>query len=300
MCFYYIFLLCNFKIILKTFIFKYLYYYLNMIMINKKYSLLEKIGEGSFGSIYRGQNLRTREYVAIKVEPIENKTKLLKNESVIYQYLNNSLGIPSVKWFGKDDKNYYMIIDLLGKSLQQVKNNIGSFSLQLVLKMGIIIVELLRTIHEKGLVHRDIKPENFLLGIKKEDKNIYIIDFGFCKSYLIDNKHINIKKTHNLIGSNMYASINSHKFIELSRRDDLESLGYMLIYFYLGSLLWQNIDVNEDIKMLKERIFDNDKLPKVLEIYMNYVRNLLFEETPNYSFIIDIFKSEIELMQKNN
>jgi serine/threonine protein kinase len=166
--------------------------------------------------------------------------------------------------------------------------------------MGIIIIELLKSIHEKGLVHRDIKPENFLLGLKKEDKNIYIIDFGFCKSYMINNKHINIKKTHNLIGSNTYASINSHNFIELTRRDDLESLGYMLIYFYLGCLPWKNINVNEDIKVLKERIVENDKLPKVLEIYMNYVRNLLFEETPNYTFIIDIFKSEIELMQKNN
>jgi serine/threonine protein kinase len=271
-----------------------------MNLINKKYSLLEKIGEGSFGSIYRGQNLRTREYVAVKVEPIENKTKLLKNESLIYHYLNNSLGIPCVKWFGKDDNNYYMVINLLGKSLQQVKDNVGTFSLQLVLKIGILIIELLKTIHEKGLVHRDIKPENFLLGIKKEDKNIYIIDFGFCKSYMIDNKHINIKKTHNLIGSKMYASINSHNFIELSRRDDLESLGYMLIYFYLGNLLWQNIDVNEDIKILKERIMENHRLPKVLEIYMKYVKNLLFEEEPKYSFIIDNFKREIELMQKIN
>jgi hypothetical protein len=269
-----------------------------MITINKKYSLLEKIGEGSFGSIYRGQNLRTREYVAIKTEPIKNETKLLKNESVIYQYLNNSLGIPSVKWFGKDDNNYYMIIDLLGKSLQQVKNNVNSFSLQLVLKMGIIIIKLLKSIHEKGLVHRDIKPENFLLGVKKEDKNIYIIDFGFCKSYLINNKHINIKKTKNLIGSNTYASINSHNFIELSRRDDLESLGYMLIYFYLDFLPWQYMDCKlENNKIIEEKknIINKESLPDVFIQYMNYVRNLLFDEKPNYSFIINNLVQKIDL-----
>ena len=275
------------------------------ITINNKYTILQKIGQGSFGSIYRGQNLRTKEYVAIKVEPIENKTKLLKNESMIYHYLNNSLGIPSVKWFGKDNNNYYMVIDLLGNSLQQIKDNINSFSLFQVLKIGILIVELLKTIHSKGLVHRDIKPENFLLGIKKEDKNIYIIDFGFCKPYIVDNKHINLKKTKNVIGSNMYASINSHNFFELSRRDDLESLGYMLIYFYLGSLSWQNIRLDEDnindkIKNLKQLITENKDLPKVLDIYINYVRKLDFEENPNYNFIIETFNRELKLMQKKD
>lgn len=270
-----------------------------MNLINHKYTLLEKIGEGSFGSIYRGQNIRTKECVAIKIEPIKNETKLLKHESEIYQYLNNNLGIPCVKWFGKDDKNYYMVINLLGKSLQQVKNIVGTFSLKLVLQIGIIIVELLRTIHDKGLVHRDLKPENFLLGLKKTDK-IYIIDFGFCKSYLIDNKHMPQKHTSNLIGSNTYASINAHDFIELSRRDDLESLGYMLIYFYLGSLEWQqeNTNTNERIKYLKGCITEGNKIPPVLEIYMNYVRKLTFEETPDYNNIINRFKRELEIMQK--
>ena len=272
-----------------------------MELINKKYNLLEKIGVGSFGSIYRGQNKRTREYVAIKIEPIEKQTKLLKNESAVYQYLNNNLGIPNVKWFGKDNINYYMVIDLLGESLQQVKNKVGTFSLRLILKMGILIIELLKTIHEKGLVHRDIKPENFLLGIKKEDKNIYIIDFGFCKTYMVDDKHIIQKKTHNLIGSYTYASINAHKFLELSRRDDLESVGYMLIYFYLGSLPWQNKNENETIQFLKERIImEDNNLPEILLFFMNYVRDLVFEETPNYNYIINKFKQEIDVLQKIN
>jgi casein kinase I family protein HRR25 len=272
-----------------------------MKIINKKYTLLEKIGEGSFGSIYRGQHIRTREYVAIKIEPIKNETKLLKNESTVYQYLNNSSGIPSVKWFGKDDENYYMVIHLLGQSLQSLKNTRDRFSLQLVLQIGIQIINLLKTIHEKGLVHRDIKPDNFLLSRNPNDKNIYIIDFGFCKSYLIDNKHIPEKKTNNLIGSNTYASINAHNFIELSRRDDLESLGYMLIYFYLGSLPWQQQETSntkERIIYLKHFMTESNQLPEVLHEYMIYVRNLSFEETPDYNNIINRFKREIELMQK--
>jgi serine/threonine protein kinase len=271
-----------------------------MELINKKYRILEKIGEGSFGLIYKGENIRTRELVAIKVEPIEKDMKLLKNESVIYQYLNNVEGVPFVKWFGKDEKNYYMVINLLGDSLQSVKNN-STFSLTSVLQIGIQIIILLKTIHDKGLVHRDIKPDNFLLGLNNERKRIYIIDFGLCKSYMNNDEHNPIKKINNLIGSLTYASINTHNCIELSRRDDMESLGYMLVFFYLGTLPWQeltseNIDI---IQKLKQDITSNDKIPQILVNYIKYVRSLEYEEKPNYFLIIDNFKRELEILKKN-
>jgi len=263
-----------------------------MEIINKKYILLNKIGEGSFGSIFKGKNIRTNEYVAIKLEPIKNETKLLKNESIIYQYLNNNRGIPSIKWFGKDVNNYYMVIDLLGNTLETTKNKLGVFSLKLVLQIGIQIIYLLKTIHENKLIHRDIKPDNFLLSLNNKDKSIYIIDFGFCKSYISNGKHIAVKEINNLIGSKTYASINAHNFLELSRRDDLESLAYMLLYFYLGKLSWQNI--TENIKQLKQNVLETTKIPKVLVNYINYVRSLQFEEEPNYIFIINDFKRELE------
>lgn len=270
-------------------------------IINKKYKLLDKIGEGSFGSIYKAHNIRTEEYVAIKVEPIENATKLLKNESTIYHYLNNVPRIPTVKWYGKDECNYYMVINLLGKSLQDFKNKHYIFPLKLVLQIGIQLIELLQKIHEKGLIHRDIKPDNFLFGLNDESKNLHIIDFGFCKSFIQDDKHMPLKKTHNLIGSHTYASINAHKFIELSRRDDIESLGYMLIYFYLGSLPWQDIselsvkneNIHETIINLKTKFLETSTVPTVLINYMKYVRNLGFEEKPNYTLLIDNFKNNL-------
>ena len=271
-----------------------------MALINKKYRIIGKIGEGSFGLIYKGENVRTRELVAIKVEPIEKDMKLLKNESIIYQYLNNVQGIPFVKWFGKDEKNYYMVLNLLGESLQSIKND-STFSLTNVLQIGIQVIILLKTIHDKGLVHRDIKPDNFLLGLNDQRKKIYIIDFGLCKSYMTNDEHNPVKKTNNLIGSLTYASINTHNCIELSRRDDMESLGYMLAFFYLGKLPWQeltseNIDV---IKKLKKDIVNNDMLPQILVNYIKYVKCLEYEEKPNYFLIVDNFKRELEILKKN-
>ena len=264
-----------------------------MSLIGNKYKLIEKIGEGAFGSIYKGENSRTKELVAIKVEPINNNTKLLKNESIIYQYLINNEGLPNVKWFGKDKINYYMVINLLGESLQTLKERKHNFSLKLVLQIGIQIIKLLKMIHNKGLIHRDIKPDNFLLGLNDKNRQIYIIDFGFCKSFLNDNKHIDMKKTNNIIGTNNFASVNAHDFNELSRRDDLESLGYMLIYFYFGELMWKDYSNNEMIKIMKNNIINDENIPKIILKYFEIIKCLEFKETPNYDFITNMFKNEI-------
>jgi serine/threonine protein kinase len=265
-----------------------------MNIIANKYKLLEKIGEGAFGSIYKGENIRTKELIAIKVEPIINDLKLLKNESNIYQYLINNEGIPNVKWFGKDKTNYYMVINLLGESLQSLKERKHTFSLKLVLQIGIQIICLLKMIHDKGIVHRDIKPDNFLLGLNNKNNKIYLIDFGFCKTFLNDNKHIEIKRTKSLIGSNNFASVNAHEFNELSRRDDLESLGYMLVYFYFGDLPWKDYSNNEMIKIMKNHIVSDENVPKILIQYFKIIKCLEFKEAPNYNLLINIFKDELK------
>jgi len=274
-----------------------------MNLINKKYLLIEKIGSGAFGSIYRGQNVRTKEFVAIKVEPIANDLKLLKNESNIYNFLSGSEGIPTIKWYGKDERNYYMVINLLGKSLQNLIEESNKLALLLTLKIGIKILNILKVIHEKGLVHRDIKPDNFLFGLNSQFNHIYLIDFGFCKSYL-DEKgcHNGMKKTHNIIGSYNYASIMSHKRIELSRRDDMESFCYLLLYLCSGDLPWSHINNENEIILLKYGIINYNKIeyPQIFINLLKYVRSMEFEEKPNYYLIIDNFKREIELLSKNS
>lgn len=270
----------------------------NTKLINNKYKIIEKIGEGAFGSIYKGENIRTHEYVAIKIEPITNQTKLIKNESIIYHYLSNMHGIPTVKWYGKDHINYYMVINLLGNSLQKIKNKITVFSLKATMQLAIQIINLLKSIHEKGLIHRDIKPDNFLFGLNERKAQIYIIDFGFCKSFLNNDKHIDMKKTQNLIGSLTYASVNAHNYDELSRRDDIESLCYMLIYFISGRLEWQSMNTNTNTKIKQMKLnltknFDKSVIPLSIINVLKYVRTLSFSDTPDYKYIADMFANEM-------
>ena len=180
-----------------------------------------------------------------------------------------------------------MVLNLLGDSLQTLLNSKKTFSLKLVLQIGLQIIFILKSIHEKGLAHRDIKPDNFLLGNDK--KQIYIIDFGFCRSVT------NMKKTTGLIGSLTYASLNAHNYTELSYHDDLESFAYMLIYFYQGYLDWQKI---EDVKLIikmKQQVVDNVKIPIVLRNFLKRVRLLTFKETPDYNTLINLLKRELEI-----
>lgn len=261
--------------------------------INNKYVILEKLGMGSFGTIYKGYNSRSGENVAIKVEPISNGTKLLKNESIIYQYLLNIKGIPNVKWFGKDETNYYMVIDLLGYSLEYILRKYNKFSLKAVLRVGIQSIELLEKIHNKGLIHRDIKPDNFLLNIKNDINDLYLIDFGFCKTFNPDNEN---KYSSNLIGTPNFASINAHEMRELSMRDDMESLAYMLIYLYFGKLKWQDIKIsnNEFMKKMKSEIYKDNKIPNVLLKYLEKIKILKFDDKPNYIELKHLFSLFID------
>ena len=281
-------------------------------MINNKYEIIEKIGIGAFGNIYKGRNIRTNEMVAIKMEERIHDIQLLKNESRLYYYLNKCEGIPKIKWYGICGDYYCMVMELLGESLENLKNicQEGKFSLNLTLTIGIKVINIIQTLHNKFIIHRDIKPDNLLISnihnsrtsthahahTDEMKQNIYIIDLGFSKKFINDDQtHIIMKPIHKLIGTPNFASINSHNLCELSRRDDLESIAYSLIYLHYGKLPWQNLKINTNNEIKRIKILFQENIKKntnnVLYEFLLYSINLNFNETPNYNKIIDLFST---------
>jgi serine/threonine protein kinase len=270
-----------------------------MNIINK-YDFIEEISKGSFGTIYKGQNKLTKEYVAIKVSEYENNAyNNLKFEAKLYQYINRfSLkGFPKLKWYGtSSNKKYnYLVIELLGQTLTKM---IGRLSFENVLNIGIQIIERIQQFHSLGLIHRDIKPDNFLFGVSESNKNIlYLIDYGLTKKYIDNETGLHIKKEltnkKSIIGTPKYISLNVHsEYIEPSRRDDVESCIYIIMELVMGKLIWDTNDI-EKMYQIKNQIECNQYLylPAFLKDLLVYVRKLEFEEEPNYKYIIETLRN---------
>ena len=206
---------------------------LNQTFFNK-YKLVKKLGEGSFGMIFKAESPNGN--FAFKFEKKRpNKRSLLKNESQVMIYLKGK-GIPSIELYTEEDNYNIMIMQILKKSPEK------KLSLKTISLLGIELIPILKFIHDKHFIHRDIKPDNFAIGYD-DPCQIYILDFGLAKKYrssktLIQNPMI---KHSRLTGTARYASINALKGYEQSRRDDMESLGYVLAYLVRGSLPWQGI-----------------------------------------------------------
>jgi len=268
-----------------------------MVIIGNKFEIKKCIGTGTFGKIYEGNNIRSQEAVAIKMEPLTLEINSLKHETKIYQYLNGTEGVPTLKWYGTDLNHRYMVINLLQNSLTDILQQNSFLSLKDTFTIGINIISILKSIHEKGLIHRDIKPDNFLFGIGENTCKIYLIDYGMCKRYSNEQgNHIDPKQISQIIGSINYCSVNTHNLIEQSRRDDLESVAYILLYLSTGNLLWEKINSSQGVKERKEVLTSDIKIPGIsysLLNYLKYTRNLEFKEKPDYEWIIQLFNENL-------
>jgi serine/threonine protein kinase len=262
-----------------------------MIIIGNKYELVKKISHGSFGALYQGKNIRTGELIAVKVEK-KNETSIntLKYEANVYNYLKNVDNFVKLRWFGTDEKYNYLVINLLGNSLKNklvidsTKNN-----LELVMNFGKKIINKLMILHENKIIHRDIKADNILLNCNNSFDDIFIVDFSFCKKYIESNgEHISEKQINKFIGSVNYISLNIHNLMEPSRRDDLESVMYILIYLYFGKLDWEKSMSIEYIYETKKNIIINENIPECFRTMIAYVRTLEFNERPNYFYLMEL------------
>ncbi|TRY68791.1 hypothetical protein TCAL_08901 [Tigriopus californicus] len=273
------------------------------IRIANKYRLGRKIGGGSFGDIYLAINIQTGEEVAIKLEQAKAKHPQLHIECKFYKVLQGGVGIPQVLHYGKEGDYRVMVMELLGPSLEDLFNFCQrKFSLKTVLLLADQMVSRIEFIHSKNFIHRDIKPDNFLMGLGKKGNLVFAIDFGLAKKFR-DNRthqHIPYRENKNLTGTARYASINTHLGIEQSRRDDMEALGYIFMYFLQGVLPWQGLKAKtkaqkyEKIseKKLSTSVEDLCKgQPTEFATYLNYCRSLRFEEKPDYGYLRQLIRN---------
>lgn len=272
------------------------------LRVGRKYRIGRKIGSGSFGDIYLGTNIISGEDVAIKLESVKAKHPQLEYEAKVYRSLCGGVGIPFVRWFGKECDYNAMVIDLLGPSLEDLFNYCNrKFSYKTVLLLADQLITRIEFIHARSFIHRDIKPDNFLMGIGRRGSQVNVIDFGLAKKFRDQRTHLHIpyRENKNLTGTARYASINTHLGIEQSRRDDLESLGYVLIYFCRGSLPWQGLKANTK-RQKYDRILHKKMatpanvlakgLPPAFVNYLEYVRSLRFEDKPDYCHLRKLFR----------
>lgn len=279
------------------------------LRVGKKYRIGRKIGSGSFGDIYLGTNIISGEEVAIKLENVKAKHPQLEYEAKVYKALSGGVGIPFVRWYGTECDYNAMVIDLLGPSLEDLFNYCNrKFTYKTVLLLADQLICRIEYIHARCFIHRDIKPDNFLMGIGRRGSQVNVIDFGLAKKYRDPRTHLHIpyRENKNLTGTARYASVNTHLGIEQSRRDDLESLGYVLIYFCRGSLPWQGLKAatkrqKYDRIMEKKMTIPNDVLTKGLPgeflEYMNYIKNLRFDDKPDYPYLRKLFR---DLFKREN
>lgn len=263
-------------------------------IINKKYKIVEKIGEGTFGKIFKSININNNKEIAIKIQ-YKDIINALKHEAKIYRYLSDCSFIPQIYNYGTEQGFHYIVIDLLKCSLYDISLNNNK-----IIDYFYDSINIIEFIHAKKLLHRDIKPENFMIN---EIGELFIIDFGLTTFYIEKNEHIQEKKIDKLIGTPNYCSLNIHNGLIPSRRDDIESICYSFMYNFNRTLPWQTLSNNTDSNINKIDLFNkiSDLKKTSLEFYLSipgelvtilyYSRNLSFNDKPNYNYIKNIIKN---------
>ena len=286
-------------------------------LIADNFVMLSLIGKGAFGEILLSFSMRDNMEVAVKKEVKKfGKVPQLRTEAKIYQSLlsiqpqdisgskalsqEEIQGVPKFYGMGEIVDYYYLIIEFLGPNLVELLNycKTKKFTISTVCLIAMQVINRIENIHKHNFIHRDIKPENFLIGSHQKSNVIYLIDFGLSKRYKNpkNHQHIPYREGRPLTGTARYVSISTHLGIEQSRRDDLESIGYVFVYFLKGTLPWQGLknggDKYQRIMEKKLQIPTEmlcQGLPEEFALFINYSKSLRFEDRPDYDYIRSLF-----------
>ena len=282
----------------------------NIFKISDLYTVFfdKKLGGGAFGKIYSCMNNKTKELYACKVEKLNIANPQLNNEYRILSLLKNFPFFPKCYQYYSSIQGNFLILDLLGPNLEVIMSNLPNkrYSMKSTLLIMTQCLERLKEIHDKGIIHRDMKPENLVIGNKGKEKNIYLIDFGLSKIIASDKKSniLFIKKEKIVVGTLRYISINAHLGNEQYKKDDLESLAYIMIYFIKGELPWQNMksktrkEKYSKIYQMKKKMVPNELcnfLPEEMKTFLNYIVSLNAKAKPDYAKLINLINN---LMKK--
>lgn len=274
------------------------------MIFHNRFSLEKRLGSGAFGQLYQGVDVKTGREVAIKLEPDTAKQPQVLYEGKLYKVFSDCEAVPSLHWCGHEQGYNVLVMDLMGPCLEELFQYCGRrFTLKTVLMLGSQMISCLEYLHSRGFLHRDVKPDNFLIGRGSKQDVVHIIDFGLAKKYRDKHNpdHIPYREGKNMLGTARYASLSAHLGYEQGRRDDLEAMGYVLMYFLRGGLPWQGVqgqDHNARIKSIaacKQLTVETGDLcrgyPLEFSKYFDYCRRLHFEEQPDYDLLRRSFKN---------
>lgn len=275
-------------------------------VVEGRYKVLNPLGKGAFGQIYDGVDIQTNEPVAIKFElmPVSapNQITQLVAEARFYQILHGATGFSHMHYFGNQGSVKSLVLDLFGPSLGRLfEFKKRKFSLKTVLMLAEEMLLRVQFLHEKGIVHRDLKPDNFVVERGARGNIVFLIDFGVADKFRGSYKkqHVKYEENCEFVGSPMFASINFIQGQRYSRRDDIEALAYILIFFAKGSLPWEVQGKTFDelkskilqIKcgMTSEEVCEG--IPTEFREFLDEARALGFNERPKYRHYRDMFKN---------
>ena len=272
--------------------------FINQIIFNK-YKIIKRLGRGSFGNIFLVEY--QNKLYAMKLENTKKGYYILDKEVYLMIHLYGPR-IPYVKSFGQCGYYNVLVMELLGKSLEDIKSILPSkkMTIPCICKLSYQMLQILEHIHKRSFIHRDVKPENFIMGLGPNNKFLYMIDFGFAKTYRDPTTlaHYPLKKNDGITGTARYASINTLRGFTQSRKDDLESLAYVIIYLSKGTLPWANITsdnkdelYNRITKVKFETTVENlcSGLPQQFLDFVRYIRGMAFEQEPDYKYLRNLF-----------